>query len=99
MSIGVCEKGSSYYHTLGGGAFDASDQVLDESGIGRIIPIEIGKSFYSKGKLETGSQKGKYEGLTGYIFSTGKPLKINNITDKNEIGQISDSLSWEGSGF
>lgn len=56
--------------------------------------VEIGKSFYSKGKLETGSQKGKYEGLTGYIFSTGKPLKINNITDKNEIGQISDSLSW-----
>lgn len=56
--------------------------------------ITIGKSDYKAGKIKSGKLKGKYEGLTGFVFSTGKPLLIKNITDRKEIQAISESLKW-----
>ncbi len=53
---------------------------------GRLV---VGDSSYRAGKTNE-----KYEGLTGYIFSTGKPLLINNITDKEEVAKKSESLKW-----
>jgi class 3 adenylate cyclase len=48
------------------------------------------QSFYLKGFTDGD----KFDGLTGYIFSTGKPLKIINITDEKELSDISKNLKW-----
>ena len=54
---------------------------------GRVVP---GKSYYSRFR----SPDEKYDGLTGYVFATGQPLRINNILDKTELAQISKDLVW-----
>jgi len=44
---------------------------------------KIGKHAYAVG-----------EGLTGWVAKTGKPLRIANIEDKNELRRIDPKLSW-----
>jgi len=44
---------------------------------------KIGKHAYAVG-----------EGLTGWVAKTGKPLRIANIEDKNELRKIDPKLCW-----
>ncbi|MCI0494096.1 GAF domain-containing protein [candidate division KSB1 bacterium] len=41
----------------------------------------IGQSYYTNKE----DDEGYYDGLTGWVFATGKPLCIKDITDKDEI--------------
>lgn len=54
---------------------------------GRVIP---GYSSYSRVKLPNG----QYDGLTAYVFATGKTLRVSNIRDKAELARISHELHW-----
>jgi len=50
---------------------------------------KIGSSCYTNIKDEDGN----YDGLTGWVFATGKPLCINDITNDVEINQY-ENLKW-----
>ena len=52
-------------------------------------PNKVGSSCYTN-KLDA---DGKYDGLTGWVFATGKPLCIQNISDQTEIGNY-PHLKW-----
>jgi hypothetical protein len=80
-------------------AFGTSIWLLDPKDDSKIVlaktyakdgRVKEQESYYSKGLVDGK----KYDGLTGYIFSTGKYLKLINITDNNELLAESKHLIW-----
>lgn len=51
--------------------------------------VRVSESFYTNEKIN-----GFHDGLTGWVFAKGKPLRIKNITDTNEISRIAPDLKW-----
>jgi hypothetical protein len=52
-------------------------------------PNKVGHSYYTN-KLDA---EGYHDGLTGWVFATGKPLCLHDITDKTEISNY-PRLKW-----
>lgn len=52
-------------------------------------PNKVGHSYYTN-KLDT---EGYYDGLTGWVFGTGEPLCLRDITDKEELAKY-PRLRW-----
>jgi hypothetical protein len=53
-------------------------------------PNKVGTSSYTN-ELDA---NGYYDGLTGWVFATGKPLCLRDITDKAEINKY-EHLKWK----
>jgi len=53
-------------------------------------PSKIGESYYTN-KID---KEGNYDGITGWVFATGNPICLKNISDMNELSKY-QGLKWK----